>query len=133
MRTHKTTFTTVVAPHSKQTAYALFTTHMNLKAMKKAILSLSLALAVAGASAATIGQEFEIERSDAFQQGITTQEEAKELLGTPTSISTDAEGNQTLWWKYVKVNLFGKDVRKLAIVFDKDGKMNRIAHREVIK
>ncbi|WP_412480689.1 hypothetical protein [Azonexus sp. IMCC34839] len=101
--------------------------------MKKIIFLLCLALTVLSASAATLGQEFEIERADSFQQGATTFDEAKEQLGVPTSISTDAEGNQTIWWKYVKVNLLGKDIRKLAVVFDKEGKMLRIAHREVIK
>lgn len=101
--------------------------------MKKIIAALCLALTIGSVIAATIGQEFEIERADAFEQDVTTLEIAKEQLGTPTSVSTDAEGNQTVWWKYVKVNLFGKDVRKLAIVFDKNGRMHRIAYREVLK
>lgn len=102
--------------------------------MKKLMIAaIILSLSIGYASAATLGTEFEIERADTFEQGVTTLDQAKEQLGTPMSVSTDAEGNQTLWWKYVKVNLFGKDVRKLAIVFDKDGKMHRIAHRELIK
>lgn len=101
--------------------------------MKKIILSLCLAFAIGSVSAATIGTEFEIERADAFEQGVTTLDQAKEQLGVPTSVSTDKDGNQLVWWKYVKVNLFGKDVRKLAVVFDTDGKMHRIAHREILK
>lgn len=101
--------------------------------MKKIIAALILSLSINCAHAATAGNEFEIERADTFQQGVTTLEEAKEQLGKPFSVSTDAEGNQTIWWKYVNVNLFGKDVRKLAIVFDKDGNMLRIAHREAFK
>lgn len=101
--------------------------------MKKIFAALCLALTIGSASAATLGNEFEIERADAFEQGVTTLDEAKEQLGTPVSTSTDADGNQTVWWKYVKVNLFGKDVRRLAVVFDKGGKMTRIAHREVLK
>lgn len=101
--------------------------------MKKIITAIILSLSIGSTSAATIGNEFEIERADTFEQSITTLDEAKEQLGVPTSVSTDKDGNQLVWWKYVKVNLFGKDVRKLAVVFDKDGKMHRIAHREVIK
>lgn len=101
--------------------------------MKKIITALILSLSIGYASAATLGTEFEIERADAFEQGVTTTEVAKEQLGNPMSVSTDAEGNQTVWWKYVKVSAFSRDVRKLAVVFDKDGKMTRIAHREVLK
>ena len=102
--------------------------------MNKSILIAALFSFIVGtAQAATAGNEFEIERADAFEQGVTTLEIAKEQLGTPFSVSTDAEGNQTIWWKYVKVNLFGKDIRKLAVVFDKDWKMLRIAHREAFK
>lgn len=102
--------------------------------MNKSILIAALfAFIVGTANAATAGREFEIERADTFEQGVTTVEVAKEQLGEPLSVSTDAEGNQTLWWKYAKVNMFGKDVRKLSVVFDKDGKMVRIAHREAFK
>lgn len=100
---------------------------------KSILIAALLSFLVSTVSAATLGAEFEIERADAFQQGVTTLDEAKEQLGVPTSVSTDAEGNQVVWWKYVKVNLLGKDVRKLAVVFDKDGKMLRVTHRETFK
>lgn len=100
---------------------------------KSILIALLLSFIVGTVQAATLGNEFEIAKADTFQAGVTTLDEAKEQLGAPTSVSTDAEGNQVLWWKYVKVNLLGKDVRKLSIVFDKEGKMHRIAHREVIK
>lgn len=102
--------------------------------MNKSILVAALiSFIISSVQAATVGNEFEIERADTFQQSVTTIDQAKEQLGTPTSVSTDAESNQVLWWKYAKVNLLGKDVRKLAVVFDKDGKMLRVAHREVLK
>ena len=100
---------------------------------KSILIAVLFSLIVGTAQAATAGSEFEIERADAFQQGVTTIDEAKIQLGNPVSVSSDAEGNQLVWWKYVKVNVFGRDVRKLAVVFDKDGKMTRIAHREVLK
>lgn len=101
--------------------------------MKKILCALALVVSVGSVSAAEAGSKFEIELADSFEQGVTTLDKAKEQLGSPVSVSTDAEGNQTLWWKYAKVNLLGKDVRKLAVVFDKDGKMLRVAHREVLK
>lgn len=102
--------------------------------MNKSILIAALFSFIVGTvRAATIGNEFPIERADTFEQTVTTLEIAKEQLGIPTSVSTDKDGNQLVWWKYVKVNLLGKDVRKLAVVFDKDGKMLRVAHREVLK
>lgn len=100
---------------------------------KSILIAVLFSFIVNIAQAASAGNEFDIERADTFQQGVTTLEEAKEQLGIPTSISTDAEGNQTLWWKYVKVGFLGRDVRKLSVVFDKDGKMLRVAHREVLK
>jgi hypothetical protein len=102
--------------------------------MNKSILIAALFSFIVGtAQAASAGKEFDITKADTFEQGVTTLEIAKEQLGEPVSVSTDADGTQILWWKYAKVNLFGKDVRKLAVAFDKDGKMLRIAHREVLK
>lgn len=105
---------------------------MNKSILIAALIAVACS-AISPAQAAEAGSKFEIVKADTFQPGVTTLEEAKEQLGTPVSISTDAEGNQVLWWKYAKVNVFGKDVRKLSIVFDKEGKMNRIAHREVLQ
>ena len=101
--------------------------------MKRTLIAITTTLFLATAHAAEVGKQFEIAKADAFVAGTTTLVQAKEELGEPFSISTDAEGNQTIWWKYARVNLFGKDVRKLAVVFDKDGNMLRIAHREAFK
>jgi hypothetical protein len=101
--------------------------------MKRLLITLAL-FASLSVQAAELGTKFEIANADSFEVSVTTIDEAKEQLGAPVSISTDAEGNQTLWWKYVKVGTFsGRDVRKLSVVFDKDGKMLRVAHREAFK
>lgn len=101
--------------------------------MRKILIAFAIVLFANVCQAAEVGKQFEIAKADAFVAGTTTLVQAKEELGEPFSVSTDAEGNQTIWWKYAKVNMFGKDVRKLAVVFDKDGNMLRIAHREAFK
>lgn len=101
--------------------------------MRNLIFALLLYFTSSFVLAASLGNEFDIEKADSLQVGVTTLEEAKGLFGSPVSTSTDSDGNQIIWWKYVKVNLFGKDVRKLSVVFDKEGKMTRIAHREAFK
>lgn len=102
--------------------------------MKKLAVALLLACATLTVNAAELGGKFDMAKADTFETGVTTLDDAKEQLGNPVSVSTDADGNQMIWWKYVKVGVFsGRDVRKLAIVFDKEGKMLRVAHREQLQ
>lgn len=97
--------------------------------MKKYLAAFAI-IAIAGC--AQVGNKFDIAKADALQPGITTLDEAKAQLGAPTSVSTDAQGNQVVRWKYVSASPIGAQGARVDIVFDATGKMVRVAHRGTV-
>lgn len=87
------------------------------------------ALVVVLAGCAHVGNKFDLDKADTFQAGVTTLEQAKEQLGEPSAVSTDAEGNQLVRWKYVTASPVGASGARIDIVFNKAGTMVRVAHR----
>ena len=98
--------------------------------MKKYLTALAFTVVLAGC--AQVGNKFDIAKADALQPGVATLDEAKAQLGAPTSVTTDAEGNQTVRWKYVTASPIGAQGARIDIVFDKQGKMVRVAHRGTV-
>jgi hypothetical protein len=101
-------------------------THKTIR-MKKYWIALVFAASIAGC--AHMGNKFDLASADTFQPGVTTLDEAKAKLGEPVAVSTDANGSQRVSWKYVSASPVGAQGARLDVVFDKDGKMVRVAHR----
>ncbi len=98
--------------------------------MKQHLLAIAIAITVAGCAAT--GTKFDIAQADTFQPGVTTLSEAQSSLGKPMSVSTAADGTQVLRWQFVSVTPVQNTGARLDIVFDKDGKMVRVARRTTV-
>lgn len=97
--------------------------------MRFAIAVLAAAL-ISGCT--TIGNKFDPARADELRPGVSTVAEAKDKLGEPISTATDANGNTVLQWKYARGSLVGASGARLDIIFDKDGKMVRVARKSSV-
>lgn len=94
--------------------------------MRKLVAIASLVMLTA---CATRGTKFEMADVDAMQPGVTTKEEAIAKLGKPKAVSTKPDGTTVLQWMYIEASpLHGKG-NHAVIIFDKDGKMVRLAHK----
>ena len=93
------------------------------KKMKKLAGVLSLAMLTA---CATRGTNFEMADVNSFQPGVTTIQEATAKLGKPHAVKYDKNGRQLVTWTYAHASLAGSGGKAARIVFDADGKMERI-------
>lgn len=96
--------------------------------MKKLmIIAVMLALAT---GCATRGTRFEMSDVEALQPGVSTYDEAVQRLGKPRAVNLAADGSKSVTWVYVQTGLATRtESRGTRILFDKDGKMIRIASK----
>lgn len=83
------------------------------------------------ASRVEMGHSFDLAKADQLIPGVSTETDAKILLDEPISITTNPKnGHQLLIWQYFDSTGVGTNIfEKLAISFDKDGKMIIIIQR----
>jgi hypothetical protein len=77
----------------------------------------------------TLGNKFDPALVDRLTPGVSSSIDATQLLGKPTSETNNADGSQLLQWAYVQSSPIGAKSARVAVLFDKDGKMIRVAHR----
>lgn len=94
----------------------------------KIIATILLAAALA-AGCATRGQKFDMADVESFQPGVTTYEEVAEKLGKPRAQNFDKDGNKSVTWVYVRASIAGAESRGTRMIFDKDGKLIRVASK----
>jgi len=77
----------------------------------------------------TSGNVFDINKVDQLTPKVSTEADAKRLLGAPTSVTSMAHGAQLLQWLYSQGTATGGSGAHVAILFDQEGKMIRVQHR----
>lgn len=93
--------------------------------MRKAIILTMTILLVA---CATSGTKFEMSAVNAMQPGVTTYDQAVANLGKPFSVNIAADGSKRVVWSWAQGSgLTEVQSRAVGILFDKDGKMVRVA------
>ncbi|CAR53402.1 hypothetical protein [Burkholderia cenocepacia] len=97
---------------------------MNIKRI--AVLSLA---SLAVSACMTIGHKFDPDALDSMRPGVTTIQDAETALGKPASSSAVANGGTLLQWMYSQGSVIGASGAHVAVLFDKDGKMVRVMHR----
>lgn len=95
--------------------------------MRKTFAACALALSLTACM--TMGNKFDIHDADQFVPGITTMQQAQEKLGTPTATNAMPNGGTLQQWVYSQASMFGGTSSNLAILFDRDGRMVRIASK----
>ena len=91
-----------------------------------------LALPIALIACTTIGTTFDIERADQLKPGVSTIQDAIQLLGPAKSESTRGDNSKILQWQYARGTVVGGSGAHLAILFDASGTMVRVVHRSKI-
>ena len=94
--------------------------------MKKALLIATL-LALTGCM--TVGTQFDSSKVDELKPGMAY-EEVVTALGKPNSTEYAEDGRRAVTWNYVSNKIGSDRMGYVAILFDKDGKMIRIAKRK---
>jgi len=91
-------------------------------------------LLVISAACTTVGQRFEIAKADSFQPGVTSEADARALLGEPASVDTNPNNHHHLLvWEYVTGNALGTGSGSvLAVSFDENGRMLAIVRKTTI-
>jgi hypothetical protein len=80
------------------------------------------------AACSTIGREFDQRRVDDLAPGISNMRDAIDSLGSPATRSSMPNGRVLLQWHYARGTLVGYSAH-VAILFDAQGVMMRVAHR----
>jgi regulator of RNase E activity RraA len=83
------------------------------------------------AACMTVGTKFDINKVDQLKPGVSTMEDATQLLGPAKAVSTMANNSKLLQWQYVQGTPVGGSGSHVAILFDATGKMVRVTHRSV--
>ncbi|KVE59265.1 hypothetical protein WI94_04180 [Burkholderia vietnamiensis] len=76
-----------------------------------------------------MGNKFDIHDADQFIPGVTTMQQAQEKLGAPTATNAMPNGGTLQQWVYSQASMVGGTSSNIAILFDRDGKMIRIASK----
>lgn len=76
----------------------------------------------------TIGHSFDLNKVKELRPGISTTQDAKILLGKPTSTSV-INNDTLLQWQYIHGTPTRGRGKHVAILFDKNGKMIRVTHQ----
>jgi hypothetical protein len=99
--------------------------------IRAAVLATFALAALSLTACAQIGHPFDIAKADQLTPGISTEDDAKKLLGEPISVTTSPDnGHQLLIWQYsYGTALATGGAERLVILFDADGKMLRIVQR----
>ncbi|HDR9585094.1 outer membrane protein assembly factor BamE [Burkholderia cepacia] len=79
-----------------------------------------------------MGNKFDIRDADQFVPGVTTMQQAQEKLGTPTATNAMPNGGTLQQWIYTQASVIGGTSSNIAILFDRDGKMVRIASKSQV-
>ena len=89
------------------------------------------AIAVALAGCASIGHDFDISKTSQLSPGVSTEADARQLLGEPLTVEKNpANGHDLLVWQYAYGTGLGTGGgKKLAISFDEKGKMIAIIQK----
>lgn len=95
--------------------------------MKKLVIAAALALTLA--ACATRGTKFEMTDVEAFQPGVTTLDDAVAKLGKPKAVNVAKDGSKSVTWIYAMATVGHSESRGTRILFDKDGKMIRVASK----
>ena len=92
-----------------------------MQVMKARLLCLWSAAAVSACS--TAGQRLDAGIVDGFEPGITTSHDALARLGPPTSQRELSDGQRVLQWGEAPQPSSGEVLPRVAIVFDRSGRM----------
>ncbi|MFZ2161973.1 MAG: hypothetical protein WAW02_07145 [Sideroxyarcus sp.] len=95
--------------------------------MKYVFAILFAALLLAGC--ASKGTKFQMADVDAMQPGVTTYQEAVKKLGKPYGVNFAEDGAKSVTWVWAMAGMVGSQSRATRILFDKDGKMIRVASK----
>ncbi|MCA7979885.1 hypothetical protein [Burkholderia cepacia] len=98
--------------------------------MRKTFAACALALSLTACM--TMGNKFDIRDADQFVPGVTTMQQAQEKLGTPTATNAMPNGGTLQQWIYTQASVIGGTSSNIAILFDRDGKMVRIASKSQV-
>jgi outer membrane protein assembly factor BamE (lipoprotein component of BamABCDE complex) len=98
------------------------------------IYSAAIIARVTLAACTTVGNRFDISKANALEPGVTTEADAKKLLGEPMSVHANADNNhELLVWQYASGNALGTgSASVLAVSFDENGRMLKIIQKSVI-
>ena len=82
---------------------------------------------------AHVGHDFDMSKVDQLTPGVSTEADAKALLGEPISVAGNASG-EVLTWKYVFATglVIGSHGQGVQIAFDQNGKMIRVTNRATV-
>ena len=94
----------------------------------KTIITLLLAAALA-TGCATRGQNFDMADVNGFEPGVTTYEEVVQKLGKPKAQNFAQDGGKSATWVYARASIVGSESKATRLIFDKDGKLVRIASK----
>lgn len=90
---------------------------------------LAVCLALGGCFYAQSGNAFDINQVNTLQAGVSSSQDAVNLLGNPASVTNYNDGTQLLQWIYAYGTSSGKSgASHAAVLFGKDGKMIRVTH-----
>lgn len=98
--------------------------------MKLRVLAAVAAIAFASLGGCmTSGVKFTMAEVASLQPGVTTIDEAIRVLGQPTARSSYGDGGEFLQWQYTEVVYIAGESRHVGILFDRNGRMVRVAHQ----
>jgi hypothetical protein len=81
-------------------------------------------VAMATMGCATMGRPIDVAQVETLKVGATTREQAVELLGPPTSMSTSSAGITVLAWSHAHAVAFGGATSTMVMLtFGADGRM----------
>lgn len=87
--------------------------------MKKILMAAVLASLV---GCATVGKDFSDSDVASIQKGVTTEQSVLAKFGTPSSVTTDSDGNKIYGWTYAQANAFSVGQGKsLVVKVNKEG------------
>jgi len=66
---------------------------------------------------------------DRFKTGVTTIDQATNVLGRPQSFTQQSDGSIVVGWLHRKTTNIGPDTQGVAILFDSNGKMVKVTQK----
>lgn len=81
------------------------------------------------AGCASVGQDFDMAEVDGLQPSVSTFEQVKRKFGTPQSITNTYDGGFAAGWIRSQASPLGASTKSVMIIFDKDGRLIRVANR----
>lgn len=84
------------------------------------------------AGCASVGTDFDMNVVDTFTVQVTSVEEVKQKLGTPTSSSVMYDGSVMYSWTYSQSKIGSARAQSVVIKFSKDGKFLQVLGRSQV-